>query len=547
MSGIAGIVGRVEGLEYLLAAMMRSQGHRGECSDRGFWVSDFVEVRLGMAHCGARTSEVEEQVRQPYVDERTGLVVALEGDIYNYRALREKLKNYYTFATDSSVEVISKAYHFWGESFLHRLDGTFIIVIYDRRDEILFVARDRMGVKPLYYATHRGDLYFASEVRSLFAAGIGRQLSLERWVGYMLYTSYGPEGSTFWENVAQLPAGCCMIYNGYSIAEKRWYNLHDEVLDMVTQYSVEEMREMLPADWECVIEKSLADVAVCGVRVAGRIESQLLHKIAMQGVHKWKLHPFTGDIEKIGRQPIATPVWVTPHLAVSELERMGQWVEEPFDGCESVLRTIMFRQAHHDGVRVVCSGMGLDVLWQELWDGDEHRHDYLTAHPILARELSSFAVPPRYDHPFPEEADNMRYLELFYERIPHILRVFDRSASDTGVSVRIPFLDHELVALSFALPIASGQSRRKLFHDTIRRQYHCEIERDELLWVWPHWMQGGAKEWVGDTLHDLRCGAVRHYFEHRALDKLRDDFDHRRVFDIHLLWKCISLHRQLSQ
>lgn len=546
MSGIAGIVSRVEDLEYRLAAMMRSQSHRGECMERGFWVSDFVEVRLGLAHCGRTVSETEEDVKQPYVDEDTRLVVLFEGDVYNYRALRARLRAYYDFATDSSVEVISKGYHRWGDDFLHLLCGTFAIVIYDRCNEKLFMARDRMGVKPLYYATHRGDLYFASEVRSLFAAGIARNLSLERWAGYMLYTTYGAEGTTFWDDVYQLSAGCCMTYNGYSISEKRWYDLRDEVLDVVARCSAEEMNEMLVAEWERVIEQSIADVAVCGVRVVGRIESQMLHMIAQQGIHGGKIHAFTGEVDKIGRQPTATPVWVTPHHATEELERMKYWVEEPFDGCESVVRTVMFRYARHDGVSVVCSGVGLDVMWQDVWDRREHDYDYLHRHPLFTPDLQQIAILPCYEHPFPCEDDNMRYLDLFYERIPHILRVFDRSAADAGLSVRTPFLDHKLVALSLALPMVSNKSRRVLFETFIMQRYHCVIERDEPVSVLPMWMSGRVKEWVGDTLQVLRNGALRPFIEVKMLDELWCKFDGGEPFDLSLLWKCLSLQCQLS-
>ena len=171
MSGIAGIVGEIDDIEYRLAAMLRSQSHRGG-DNKGFWVSSFVDSQLGLAHCGKTVSETEEDVRQPYVDEATWLVVAMEGEVYNYRELRNELSAHYTFVTDSSVEVISKAYHRWGKDFLLRLNGAFVVVIYDRDNDVLLLARDRFGVKPLYYATQRGSLFFASEVRSLFAAGV---------------------------------------------------------------------------------------------------------------------------------------------------------------------------------------------------------------------------------------------------------------------------------------------------------------------------------------------------------------------------------------
>jgi asparagine synthase (glutamine-hydrolysing) len=123
-------------------------------------------------------SELEEDVRQPYIDEQLQLVVAMDGDIYNFQELRCELQKHYAFATDSSVEVVAKAYKRWGEEFVLHLKGVFALAVYDRNEDVLFMVRDKFGVKPLYYATYQGNLFFASEARSLFAAGLRRHVSI---------------------------------------------------------------------------------------------------------------------------------------------------------------------------------------------------------------------------------------------------------------------------------------------------------------------------------------------------------------------------------
>ncbi len=544
MSGLAGIVDSSIDLEYRLAVMLRSLEHQGG-NERGFWVSSFVETRLGLAHCGKSVGELEEDVRQPYVDEETQLVVTVVGDIYNYRELRRRLQVHYTFVTDSSVEVVSKAYHRWGEECLVQLNGVFALVIYDRVKDVLLLARDRFGVKPLYYSTHQGKLYFASEVRSLFAAGVPRRMSVEQWAGYMLYSSYGAPYATFWEGVYQLPAGCLMRYNGYSLSDKCWYNLQDEIWELLAGYKAMELSEMFAAEVVHSIARSMSDVTICGLRVTGRIESQLLYMIAAQGQQSWKIRTFTGDIDYIGQQPLASPIWVTADDAVKELEQMQYWLEEPFDGSESVVRMAMFRQARHNGVEVAFSGMGLDVLWQDVWDSTEQIYNYIVHHDIFSRDIVGWATRPVYECVFGRDTDKMRYLDLYYERIPHILRFFDRSASEAGLCVRMPFLDGHMVALSFVLPAILRNSRSNIFKDYVEQNYHAPVESIKTMSLMPMWCDGGLKEWVCDNLAVLRSGRLREWFNPEQLQSLCDDFYNNRKVDIVLLWKCISL-QQLS-
>ena len=526
--------------------MLRSLKHRGGV-ERGFWVSSFVELRLGLAHCGRVVSELEEDVHQPYVDEQMQVVLAVDGDIYNYRELRTELQAYYTFATDSSVEVVSKAYRRWGEDFVLHLKGVFAIVLYDRKSDVLLLVRDRFGVKPLYYATCRGELFFSSEVRPLFSAGLRRHVSIEAWASYMLYGSYGLPYKTFWDGINQLPAGCMMRYNGYSLSERCWYSLREEVAELVSGYSVQELHDMLAVQLRESVAQSMSDVSSCGLRIVGRVESQLLHRIAMQGQQRWKIHTFTGDIDNIGHQPLASPVWVTAAHAVEELQRMRHWVEEPFDGDETVVRTALFRYAQRSGMRVVCSGVGLDALWQDMWDDVGRGFVNLLPHRLYSPLLLQYAVHPSYTPGFAQEADNLRYLDLSYERIPHMLRVFDRSAADAGVCVRVPFLDSRLVALSFALPLVSSKGRRSIFDNYVERHHHCVIGRSDAMSLLSLWQAGGMREWVADAMSGLAHSEAREWFDVGRLYGLRETFCEGRRVDVVLLWKCLSLWCQLCE
>lgn len=551
MCGIAGIVGHVTDLEYRLAGMVKAQEHRGG-KDWGFWVSSFVDSQLGIAHGSRIVSKTEEYVKQPYVDSDTRLVVAMDGEIYNGHTLRKELQQYYSFTTDSTVEIVAKAYHRWGEDCLQHFEGTFAFVIYDRDAEELLLVRDRFGVKPLYYATYHGVLFFASEINTLFAAGIRRQLSAERWAGYMIYSSYGAPYETFWDGVHQLPAGFLLRYNGYSLQEKGWYDLLRDVEQLVNVRDVQALEAQFLDEIERSATRCISDVTSCGFRKTGRIESQMLYALASVGMYDNKVRTYTHVVpiresHLIPAQEPDEPVWLPASQVIEELENMSHWVEEPFDGSESVIRTAMLRQAYRGGMKVMCSGVGLDVMWQDVWDKSEISYNYLTPPTLFSRPFVMLATRPRYHLPFESEADNLRYLDLYYERIPHILRFFDRLAADVGVQIRLPFLNNHLVALSFALPAVLRIGRKEIFDRCISARYEVEYHRQEEQSMLPIWLGDGMIEWVGDTLADLRNSEVRDWFDVAHMEQNWWQFREGNPIDVALLWKCISLHSQLYQ
>ena len=544
MSGIVGIVGDVYELEYRLADMLRSLRHRGDCGS-GFWVSSFVESRIGMAHCGRMVSETEEDVRQPYVDEEEQVVVAVDGDIYNYAELREELQAQYTFVTDSSVEVLSKAYRRWGEGCFARINGVFAIALYDRRADVLLMARDRYGVKPFYYTTCRGNLYFGSEIKSLFSAGLNRRISIERWAAYMLYGTYGPSYSTFWEGVSQLPAGALMRYNGYSLSENSWYDIKEEIERLVSLHDETALRTMLEQELRTFVSRCMSDVSVCGFRIGRRAELQILHNIAQHGCQSGKMRTFADTTEDVVEQSDVLPIWVAPSHVVEELQRMKSWAEEPFDGCETIVRTRLFRHARRQGMKVVCSGVGLDVLWQDVWDNSGRNCNYLYPHKLFSPLVALYAAKPAYGSDFVNEEDRNRYCELSQERLPHILRVYDRSSAEAGVSVRLPFLGGHLVALSFALPLVSRQNRKEFVAHYMppNRKPIEPVEKEPL---YPQWMSQSLKEWIAYNIEALSMGEVRELFDVKQLRRMSNNFCNNKPLDMALLWKCLSLQCQLG-
>src|SRR3954463_6882758 len=168
MSGIAGIARHapigvtVESLGRMAAAIK----HRGP-DGYGFYSGRKVgltHVRLNVVEIGGRG--------QPLTNEDGQIVVTSTCEVFNHPELRRELEERgHVFRTRSDAEVLVHGYEEWGTGLLQRLDGQFAFAIYDRNRETVFLARDRFGVRPLYYAQRNGDLYFGSEIKAILASG----------------------------------------------------------------------------------------------------------------------------------------------------------------------------------------------------------------------------------------------------------------------------------------------------------------------------------------------------------------------------------------
>lgn len=183
---------------------------------------------LADRHCGLGMRRLKiidlEGGRQPVFSEDGSLAVFLNGEIYNYRELRRELEPRHTFRTNSDTEVIVHLYEELGEKCLDRLNGMFALAVWDSRREELFVARDRAGIKPLFYADLGGCLYFSSELKSLLAfAGLPRELDREALADYLSFYYISSPRSIF-KGIHRLPQAHFLKVSGGRCELKRYWD-----------------------------------------------------------------------------------------------------------------------------------------------------------------------------------------------------------------------------------------------------------------------------------------------------------------------------------
>lgn len=269
MCGIAGIFGteRLDEAPSMVERMMHAMDHRGPDAS-GLWHDEHV----ALGHQRLAIIDLHESSNQPFSDHQGRFVLIFNGEIYNYRELKAELPNY-PYRTESDTEVILAAYEKWGASMLQKLNGMFAMAIWDQREQQLFIARDRLGIKPLYYAWSGSRLVFASEVRSLLKSGlVEAKLNAHALDEYLSYACvHAP--NTMLHGVQMMAPGTYMVLgDGEPKTTTYWKPWAGEPLTQHRESIEKEIAERLTASVE---RRLIADV-LTGAFLSGGIDSSLL-------------------------------------------------------------------------------------------------------------------------------------------------------------------------------------------------------------------------------------------------------------------------------
>ena len=193
--------------EPYIISMRDTMAHRGP-DGAGLWISD--SKRIGLGHRRLSIIDLSEAASQPMCNEDGNLWISFNGEIYNHLEIREELKSIggHHWKTDhSDTEVILHAFEEWGIECLHKLRGMFAIALWDARKGELWLVRDRIGIKPLYYSIHHGRIVFASEIKALLQDPEQERLVNEEAFYHYLSFLTTPAPDTLFNGIKKLPGG----------------------------------------------------------------------------------------------------------------------------------------------------------------------------------------------------------------------------------------------------------------------------------------------------------------------------------------------------
>lgn len=273
--------------------MVVAQRHRGPDDSGVEEVSQSPHVVFG--HARLAIIDVSPDGHQPMRDSETGNVIVFNGEIYNFKVLREELKaKGCLFQTQSDTEVLLKAYAVWGRSCCSRLRGIFAFAVWDARSKELFIARDQLGVKPFYYCNNKNGFVFASEVLALLAGQIVEpRLSLEGLNSYLMFGSV-QEPYTLIQGIRSLPAAHYGVVSMQGVSFERYWNPVERLVqvELGAGKTLDDMhRQVSDILRDAVSLQMVADVPL-GAFLSGGIDSGTIVSL-MRQVHAGPIKTFS--------------------------------------------------------------------------------------------------------------------------------------------------------------------------------------------------------------------------------------------------------------
>jgi len=390
--GICGIV-RFDGrpVEYtLVKAMTERLRHRGP-DDSGLWFSENGSVHVGFGSCRLSIIDLSPRGHMPMSNQNRTLWITYNGEVYNFKEIRRELKALgYSFRSDTDTEVILHAYEEWGPDCVHRFNGMFAFAIWDKRDQSLFLARDRLGVKPLYYAIQNGSFVFASEIKALLEnPELPRDID---WDALNLYFTLRiiPHPYTIFKAIRKLAPGHYLIFKDGRLTEHEYWDVfgrHIGETDNESQaFSVAlrngdlsfVKRELFSLVEDAVRLRLVSDVPL-GVLLSGGIDSSIVASLMVRLCDS-KIKTFTlgffdakgvssyYDESKTARRTAEYlgsehhELLVTPEVVRESIPGVLNHCDEPF-ATSSAIPTYLISKLAREKVTVALSGDGPDEIF----------------------------------------------------------------------------------------------------------------------------------------------------------------------------------------
>lgn len=571
--------------------MSREIARRGP-DGQGLWGgTDESCNRIVMSHRRLAILDLSEAGAQPMRDDEADLTIVFNGTIFNWRELRAQLAVLgHRFISCSDTEVLLRAWKQWGEQALDRLDGVFAFAVWDGRQQALFVARDRLGIKPVYYQCDGRFFRFCSTTRGLLASG-AVDTSLDKAALAMHFSLHGvvPPPRTVLASVRKLAPGHLMRIDADARPSlRRWWT-------MQPAEPAADAGEWRERTWELLVSAvrkryEVSDTPV-GVLLSGGLDSSLIVAVLAHLGHKVKTYSigfedvsdeqgseFYYSDQVVSRYGTDHCRWVMPNRDL--LSRLGEVVDimtEPMPAQDCAGFYLLSERVSAD-VKVVLSGQGADEVFAGyFWypqmkaavgsDWDRFAQFYVDRSSEQYRELISepFHAEPGcrslFEQSMGEAAaacgDDFVNRLLYFDMTTLItddpVKRVDNMCLGFGLEARVPFLDAELVQGVCAMPssLKLAQGGKGVLRDLARTLLPAEvIDRHKGYFPVPalKHIQGSFLDMILDTLGSRAC-RERGLYRRGAIDALARDPDQAGSYTPlqgNKLWHCALLEMWLQ-
>jgi asparagine synthase (glutamine-hydrolysing) len=371
MCGIVGFIncGNIEELKNAVSSL----NHRGPDASNTFW---FNLQNSGLGHTRLSIIDLSENGAQPMYHKESGNWIIFNGEIYNYLEIKKQLVNFgYHFNSNSDTEVLLLAYHKWKEKCLDHLNGMFSFCIFNENTQDVFIARDRLGIKPLYYWCKNNKLAFASEIKALLE--LGAYESQPDYIALQTPIHYQIHPYTGFKNIFKIPPGHYLKFNkDFGIIINNYWDLNITENYLPEHEAIEKLDELIN---DAVRLNMISDIPI-GAMLSGGLDSSIICALMQQKINK-PLNTFTikfdkKDLKKQGNTDDSfyakllaekcgfnhNEITLKPDIS-NLLEKITYHLDEPLADPSAINTYLISEMAKKNGISVLLNGMGVDEVF----------------------------------------------------------------------------------------------------------------------------------------------------------------------------------------
>jgi asparagine synthase (glutamine-hydrolysing) len=452
MCGIAGIISntQITGADVDLVNKMNTvQKHRGP-DDEGF----YSDKSCVLGHRRLSIIDLSKDGHQPFSSDDGRFHLIYNGEIYNYIELRDELKQLgWKFRTKTDTEVLLKAYQQYGEKCLPKFNGMFAFVIYDSHDNCLFLARDRMGVKPLYYAIVGSALYFASEIKALrVLPSLKLTVNYQTLFDYIVFNRTDVYDETFFHEIRRVPKGFFGTYDRDGLKLTQWWNPENYIENICTDDDREKILARIDEILISAVQLRMRSDVPVGSCLSGGLDSSILtgilfsHNMIAKNYATFTAsfpgHPIdeTKYIDVLNRKYAFRNHRTLP-TAESAYDRLKDFVytnDEPTTSPSFYSQFEVMRLAKEHGVTVLLDGQGGD----EVFAGYQYFHGFYLNGLLRKRRILKFGN--EFVKIISRKQDRSAYQTFLFQILPDsrrkqfLLRTIPTSTRISSITISAP-------------------------------------------------------------------------------------------------------------
>ena len=586
--------------EELLNRMNIITSHRGPDGKGAFY-----DGGISLGHNRLSIIDISESASQPMLSSDGRFAIVFNGEIYNFKELKKELEGEYNFKTKSDTEVILAAYSKWGKDCLNKLNGMFAFAVWDKEKKELFLVRDHAGIKPLYYFWDNNKFIFSSEIKGILEHDVPRILNKEAFNHYfrVLYT---PEPLTMFEGIYKLPpATYAVLSNGKLKIEKYW-KLEDQKYNKNKKEIQKNIKEKV---LQSVKDQLISDKPL-GLYLSGGIDSSVIlyamskakqnietFSVGFDLVDKKESDKFNKDfyLARKTAKYYGTKhheVLLKPDDVLKYIEKAVIQMDEPISNPTSIsmMRLAEFAK---DKVDVVLGGDGGDELFggYERYRLSKIASLYQGILPALIRKILSFNkklnklnTPTGIERfalfmfmkdkilkrvmsedVFDEKKSKQFFDEKYFKEsgkdfekvfmntdrqswlVDESLMRSDKMSMSSGLEVRVPLLDKELISFANTIPTkykVSSSDTKIIFKEAFKKDLPPYLLKEPKR----GWFSPGAK-WLRDediymlakeVLSEDYSEATRGLFDWEEVQKILEDHCSKKEYNVTIIWALLT-------